>query len=61
MSVEFNEGNNLSQRPNFEQKNSKMVDFLIKRGLAKDESGANKILIVSAIVFFVLSLYFFFF
>ena len=60
MGVEFKEGDNSFKRPDFETSNSSFVQFLISKGLAKDSAGANKILIIVAIVAFVLSLFFFF-
>ena len=60
MGVEFNEDNNFS-RQNFSNNSTpKFTAWLIKKGLAKDNAGANKIQVGAAIVFFALSLYFFF-
>lgn len=60
MGVEFNEGNDSFKRPDFERQNSFFVQFLITKGLAKDASGANKILTGITVVAFLLSLFFFF-
>ncbi|MDA1334386.1 MAG: hypothetical protein O2794_00010 [bacterium] len=38
---------------------SKMAQWLLKKGMAKNQSQANIILIVAAVLFFALSIYFF--
>jgi len=57
MGVEFNEG----QIPNYnyQPKKGGITPFIIKLGLAKDEAGAQKVMIIIAIVCFALSIYFF--
>jgi hypothetical protein len=63
MGVEFNEDQNWN-RPSYNngQSNStpKIAGWLISKGIAKDIAGANKIQLGVAVVFFALSLYFFF-
>ncbi len=43
-----------------EQKQSFLTNFVIKHKLAKDYKGAQTILLVIALIFFALSLFFFF-
>ena len=61
MSVEFEEDNFTQRRYGSVQRSGAMVRWLIKHNLAKDESGANKILIFLIIVCFALAAYFTFF
>jgi hypothetical protein len=58
MGVEFNEG----QIPNYnyQPKKAGIAQLIIKLGLAKDEAGAQKIMIVITILCFALSFYFFY-
>ncbi len=62
MPVEFEENDLERSRSQTPQKSqSAMASWLIKHNLAKDESGANKILIALIIVCFALAAYFAFF
>ena len=57
MSVEFEENN--FRRADFGSSEPKGLSaWLIKKGIAKDESTANKIQIGASIVFFALAIYF---
>jgi len=58
MSVEFNEG----QIPdyNYQIKKSGIANFIVKIGLANDEAGARKVMIIITIICFALSIYFFY-
>lgn len=58
MSVEFEE-NNFNQQNQYSVQPRGFVGWLIGKGFAKDEAGANKIQIGIAIAFFALSIYFF--
>jgi hypothetical protein len=60
MGVEFNEGNNF-QRNFGVEKTPKLAAWLIEKGIAKDEAGANKVQIIAAVIFFLLAGYFAFF
>ena len=57
MGVEFNENKPL----NYDNQPKKvgMNSLIIKTGLAKDEAGAQKVMIVITILCFVISIYFF--
>lgn len=59
MSVEFNEpglGGGSYPNPNFNQQGgSGMVRLVIKWGMAKDEAGANKVLLGIAVTCFLIS------
>jgi len=57
MGVEFNE--NQSNNFNYQPKKSGLAGLVIKMGLAKDDNSAQRVLIVVAILFFVLAIYFF--
>jgi hypothetical protein len=60
MSVEFEENNsfkNLYAQGN--HSNSGMVSYLIKKGFAKSEKGANQILVTISIIFILISIYIF--
>lgn len=57
MNVEFN--NERQNNYNYSPQKSGLANLVIKMGLAKDESGAQKVMIVLAIIFFALSIYFF--
>lgn len=59
MGVEFNEGNNF--RNYGVDKTPKLAAWLIAKGIAKDEAGANKIQIIATVIFFLLAAYFAFF
>lgn len=58
MNVEFNEG----QIPNYnyQPKKSSIAGLIIKMGLAKDDAGAQKIMIILTVICFALSIYFFY-
>ncbi|MDP1624992.1 MAG: hypothetical protein Q8L64_04445 [bacterium] len=55
MGVEFNE-ENIGRRDFGGTKVPKLAGWLISRGLAKDEAGANKIQLIVALVFFALAI-----
>jgi hypothetical protein len=57
MSVEFNE--NRPSNYNYEPKKGGLTPMLIKFGLAKDEKGAQTVMIIITIICFALSIYFF--
>ena len=59
MGVEFNEDQQISPNQFASAKPSAMIAWLISKGVVKDVDGGNKILIVVAIAFFALALYFF--
>lgn len=62
MAVEFDEDKGYGANQYGEQeKESKMVAWLISKGVAKNESGANAILITVALIFFAFAIYFAFF
>jgi hypothetical protein len=58
MGVEFDEG----QIPNYnyQPKASGIAPLIIKMGLAKDEVGAQKIMLIITVICFALSFYFFY-
>ena len=56
-SVEFNE--NQSTNNAYQNKKGGISNLVIKMGLAKDEKGANKVMLTVAIIFFLLAIYFF--
>lgn len=56
MSVEFDEHRPIT---NYQPKKGGLANFLIKIGLAKDEMGAQKVMIIIAVICFALSIYFF--
>ena len=58
MSVQFNEKQPLNY--NYQPKKKGIASLVIKLGLAKDEAGAQKVMVVIAIIFFLISFYFFF-
>ena len=58
MGVEFNEDNNFGRR-NFSPEAPKIAAWLISKGIAKDESGANKVQVIAALVFFALAIFLF--
>ena len=60
MGVEFNEGNNF-QRNFGGNQTPKLAAWLIAKGIAKDEAGANKVQIIATVIFFLLAAYFMFF
>jgi hypothetical protein len=60
MSVEFEENKSFSNYNYQPQKTGGIGPALIKWGLAKDEAGAQKVMIIIAIICFALSLYFLF-
>ena len=57
MGVEFNENKPLDY--NYQPKKGGLTALLIKMGLAKDEAGAQKVMITIIVICFVLSIYFF--
>lgn len=57
MGVEFNE--NQPSNYNYPTKNSGLTNLIIKTGLAKDEAGAKKIMIIIMIICVILSIYFY--
>ena len=57
MVVEFNENKPLDY--NYQPKKGGLTALLIKLGLAKDEAGAQKVMIAIIVICFVLSIYFF--
>jgi hypothetical protein len=57
MGVEFNEGQPVNY--NYQPKKGGIAPLLIKMGLAKDEAGAQKVMIILTIICFALSIYFF--
>ena len=57
MNVEFNENQPVNY--NYPPKKSGVSNLIIKIGLAKDEAGAQKIMIVIIVLCFALSIYFF--
>lgn len=60
MSVEFNEENNFVRRDFGQPKMPKLAAWLVSKGIAKDEAGANKVQVIASLVFFALAAYFFF-
>ncbi|MBI5133934.1 MAG: hypothetical protein HZA81_00900 [Candidatus Taylorbacteria bacterium] len=58
MPVEFEE-NKFAPRNFGGSATPKLAAWLMKKGLAKNEEGANKLQIIAAVVFFALSLFFF--
>jgi hypothetical protein len=61
MSVEFEEDTFTPKRDESMVKSGGMAGWLVRHNFAKDESGANKILIILIILCFVLAAYFAFF
>ncbi len=62
MAVEFEENDLPTRRPEEPQKSvNGMARWLVDNNIAKDENGANKILIAVIIVCFAVAAYFFFF
>ncbi len=57
MSVEFDEERNAPRTFTDNSSGSKFAAWLIAHGVAKDESGANKIMVIAAIVMLVLAAY----
>lgn len=57
MGVEFNE--NRPTNYNYEPKKSGLTPLLIKMGVAKDEAGAQKVMLAIIVICFALSIYFF--
>ena len=57
MVVEFNENKPLDY--NYQPKKGGLTALLIKMGLAKDEAGAQKVMIIITVICFALSIYFF--
>jgi len=55
--VEFNEGRPLDY--NYQPKKTGLTALLIKIGIAKDDKGAQKVMIGIIIICFILSIYFF--
>ncbi len=59
MSVEFDEHQALGYNYQPKKKGS-ISDLVIKMGLAKDEAGAQKVMVTVTVVCFALSIYFFY-
>lgn len=57
MEIEFNE--NKQSDYNYQPKKLSLGSLFIKMGLAKDEAGAQKVMILVMIICFSLSIYFF--
>jgi hypothetical protein len=57
MNVEFNE--NKAVNYNYPPKSGGITGLVIKMKLAKDEKGAQKVMIIIAVIFLALSVYFF--
>jgi hypothetical protein len=57
MNVQFEE-NNIPRYGSVERTPA-LAGWMIKKGIAKDVAGANRIQIIAAIVFFALAIYFF--
>ena len=60
MGVEFQEENNINRQNLYSRPTPKMAAWLISKGIAKDEAGANKVEIFVAIVCVIIAIYFFF-
>jgi hypothetical protein len=58
MNVEFNEGQPTNY--NYPPKKSGLANLIIKTGLAKDEAGTQKVMIVVTVICFALMAYFIF-
>ena len=58
MNVEFNEKQPLNY--NYQPKKKGITNMIIKLHLAKDEAGAQKVMIIIAVLCFALSFYFFY-
>jgi len=62
MSVEFNEekdfNRSYTQNANRASASSGLTGWIIKKGIAKDESGANTIMIIVMIICFTLAIFF---
>ena len=58
MGVEFNE--NRMTNYGLEEKKGAITSLVMKMGLAKDDAGARKVMLIAAVIFFALSIYFFF-
>ena len=59
MSVEFDEPTAMTTR-SASSRRSKFAELVIKTGLAKDEQGANTVLVVIAVAMIVIALFLFF-
>jgi hypothetical protein len=59
MSVQFDEEKSFNEsfHKSVSGNNSKMAEWLIKKGLAKDENGAKTIMIVLALICFALTIF----
>jgi hypothetical protein len=60
MAVEFNEENNFNQEYRTENATSVsgLTKWIIKKGIAKDKKGAERLMIIVAIVCFAIAIYF---
>ena len=61
MAVQFEEENNFNQVYNAQVRSSNasaLTHWIIKQGLAKDESGANIVMIITMIICFSVAIYF---
>ncbi len=56
MNVEFDENRPLT---NYQEKKGGLTATIIKLGLAKDDKGAQKVMLIIAVVCFALAIYFF--
>jgi len=59
MNVEFDSNNSINQYK-YQPKKFSLTNLIIKIGLAKDEAGARKLMVIIAIICFTLSIYFFY-
>lgn len=59
MSIEFNNGSNFNYnyRPSYSNNSGGITKLVIKWGLAKDEKGANTIMVIFSIICIVLAFY----
>jgi hypothetical protein len=57
MGVEFNENKPVNY--NYPAQKGGLTNLVIKLGLAKDEKGANTVMVIISIIFFIISIYLF--
>jgi hypothetical protein len=57
MNVEFNENKPVNY--NYPTQKGGLTNLVIKLGLARDEKGANTVMVIIAIIFFIISIYLF--
>jgi hypothetical protein len=60
MGVEFNEESNFARRDFGQPKMPKLAAWIVSKGIAKDEAGANKVQVILALVFFAIAAFLFF-